>query len=353
MKVVLATDACTAGGVGRHLRDLADGLLLHDVDVQLAAPRGSKIVQVAAELGVRFRPFEDGLTKADIWHLHLADTYYRPSLRVLANARVGSRRVVVTEHLPRSNASDATLSDDARTPGAALAKTAFKKLQLGLAHSVIAVSAASRRFLLDRYGLAPARVVSIHNGVDLSRFRAPAGPPVVPRQPSVVAVGSLIRQKGHDVLIRASAVARHDWTVVVAGTGPQHEDLKDLAAKTAPGRVAFSGWVDDIPGLMRQASVVCMPSRWESFAYVPLEAMAMGLPVVASRVDGVDEAVAHERSGLLVEPDDPQALAAAIDRVMADAELSRVFARNARQDVAEFDVAVMVRKTVNHYRSLL
>ncbi|WP_067508220.1 glycosyltransferase family 4 protein [Actinoplanes sp. TFC3] len=352
MKVVLATDACTAGGVGRHLRDLADGLLLHDVDVEFAAPRGSKIGQVAAELGLHYKPFEDGLTKADVWHLHLADTYHRHSVRLLAKARVLSGRVVVTEHLPRSNASDSNLSSDLRTPGAALAKTAFKRVQLGLAHSVIAVSAASRRFLIDRYGLSPARVVSIHNGVDLARYRTPAADGGIPRQPSVVAVGSLIRQKGHDVLIEASASAREEWNVIVAGTGPQHSDLEKLAAKTAPGRVRFAGWVDDIPALMRQASVVCLPSRWESFAYVPLEAMAMGLPVVASRVDGVDEAVAHERSGLLVEPDNPQALAAAIDRVVEDAELSRVMSRNARHDVTDFDVALMVGKTLNHYRSL-
>lgn len=354
MKVVLATDARTAGGVGRHLADLAGGLLPRGVQVSFAGPRGSSVGRVAADLEVPFVAFEDGPSRADVWHLHLADTYDRRSVRVLAQARVSSRRVVVTEHLPRSNASDATLTDDRRTPGAASAKTMFKRVQLGLAHSVIAVSEGSRRFLIDRYGLRPDRVVTIHNGVDLDRFaaaavtRPPAGDP-----PVVVAVGSLIRQKGHDLLIRAAAQSRAGWRVVVAGSGPQHDELVRLAGAVAPGRVEFRGWVDDVRALMLGASVVCLPSRWESFGYAALEGMALGRPVVATRVDGVDEVVHDGTSGLLVRPEDPAALAAAVDRVVTDARLAGELADNARRDVAAFGLESMVGKTLTHYRSLI
>jgi len=353
MRVVLATDARTAGGVGRHLRDLAEGLRARQVEVSLAAPGGSGIAGVAADLGLRFTAFEAGLDRADVWHLHLADTFYRPSVPLLLRARRAGRRVVVTEHLPRSNASDAALSPDPRTPGAALAKTVFKRGQLGLAHSVIAVSEGSRRFLIGRYGLSARRVTGIHNGVDLDRFTPSDSPRPSGGRGAVVAVGSLIRQKGHDVLIRAAARSRLGWDVVIAGTGPQEPDLRRLAGSEAPGRVRFAGWVDDIPRLMREAALVCLPSRWESFAYVPLEAMAMGLPVVAARVDGVDEVVTHESSGLLVRPDDPEALAAAVDRVLGEAGLAESLGRNARRDVTGFGLARMTDMTLNHYRSLL
>ena len=348
MKVVLATDARGAGGVGRHIRDLAEGLIRRGVRVRLAGPAGSRLTEVADRLGVRFRAFEQGADRADVWHLHLADTFDRRSLRVLAGARLNSRRVVVTEHLPRTNASDPDLTADRRRRGAYLAKTVFKRLQLGLAHSVITVSTGSRRFLIDRYGLAGSRIVTIHNGVPLD------GPPrpLDASAKTVLAVGSLIRQKGHDVLIHAAAATGNDWTVVVAGAGPHHDDLTDLAHRVAPGRVRLSGWVDDVPALMARASVVCLPSRWESFAYVPLEAMAMGVPVVASRVDGIDEVVTDGTSGLLVEPDDPRALAAAIDRLIDDTRFAGAVRDSARRAVAGFGVDTMVDKTLAHYHRL-
>jgi glycosyltransferase involved in cell wall biosynthesis len=353
VKVVLATDARTRGGVGRHLGDLAGGLLRRGAEVSFAAPGGSRIAELAAALGAEFRAFEDGVHRADVWHLHLADTYDRGSFRALGRARLTSRRVVVTEHLPRNNASDPALTGDPRTPGAATAKTGYKRVQLGLAHSVLAVSEASRRFLLRRYRLPAGRVVTVHNGVDLDRFHphVPASEPAGP--PLVVAVGSLIRQKGLDVLIRAAARANRPWHVVVAGAGPQLESLRSLADEAAPGRIEFRGWVDDVPGLMRSATVVCLPSRWESFAYVPLEAMALGVPLVGARVDGVDELVTHERSGLLVEPEDPAALAAAVDRIAADPELARRLAGHGRATASGFGLDRMVDRTLSHYRSLL
>ncbi|MEV4636418.1 glycosyltransferase family 4 protein [Actinoplanes sp. NPDC049548] len=352
MKVVLATDARAAGGVGRHIKDLAEGLMGAGLTVSLAAPGDSTVGRVATELGIAFMPFENGVERADVWHLHLADTYDRGSLGILAKSRLKSRRVVVTEHLPRSNAADASLSDDPRTRGAATAKTAFKRLQLGLAHSIIAVSHASRKFIISRYGLSSRRIVSIHNGIDLSRFAPPSDQPPT-RAPTVVAVGSLIRQKGHDLLIRAAAASTSKWNIVVAGSGPQRAELERLADLVAPERVLFQGWVDDIAQLIWEAAVVCMPSRWESFAYVPLEAMALGRPVVASRVDGVDEVLTHGRSGLLVEPNDPVALAAAIDRLIEDAELANALGGTARRDITRFGLDSMIDQTVLHYRSLL
>ena len=353
MKVTLATDAGSPGGVGRHLTDLARGLRRLDAEVTFAAPAGSAIERTAAEFGSWFVPFEHGVEPADVFHLHLANTYDRRSVAVLARARRRARRVVVTEHLPRSNASDPGLTVDRRTLGAYTAKTCFKRLQLGLADSVIAVSRESRHFLLSRYGLNPDRVRTILNGVDIGHF-APGPARVRGRGgvPSVLAVGSLIWQKGHDVLIRAAGLARRDWTVVIAGAGPQHAALARLADLLAPGRVRFLGWHEDVPALMREATVVCMPSRWESFAYVPVEAMALGRPVVASRVDGVNEYICHGSNGLLVEPDDPAGLAAAIERLLGNPTRAAELAWAGRRDVGRLSVDRMVEQTYIHYRSL-
>ncbi|GAA3248356.1 hypothetical protein GCM10010532_093930 [Dactylosporangium siamense] len=347
----MATDAMIPGGVGRHIKDLARGFIERRCEVSLTAPAGSAMRQTADELGVPFTAFARAPGGADIWHLHLADTYHRGSVHQLARARLRNHRIVLTEHLPRSNASDAALTEDRRTPGAHAAKTAFKRIQFAVTHAVVAVSSGSRSFLIDRYGLAPDKVVAISNGVDLSRFASSAGLPVT-EPPVVLAVGALVRQKGHDLLIRAAAASRGDWRVVIAGEGPHRQELQRLADAVAPGRVELVGWLDDIRADMLAATAVCVPSRWEACAYVVPEAMALGRPVVATRVDGISDMIVHGHSGIVVDPDDPAKLAVEIDRLVDTRALAASIATTARQAAAGFGVDRMVRDTFELYRSL-
>lgn len=153
-------------------------------------------------------------------------------------------------------------------------------------------------------------------------------------------VSRLRREKGIDVLIRAldhldPAAGIH---VVIAGTGPEEPLLRQLAAR-APIPVHFLGHRDDVEVWFAAADIIVMPSKRESFGRTTVEAMAAGKPLVAARVGGLVEAVIDGETGILVPPNDPQALAAALRRILGDNELLRRCGEAAR---ARFEAAYTI-----------
>ena len=346
MRIVLATSAREKGGVWRHITDVAAGLRARGHEVQLdLVPSASRLRNDAEEKGfslrgARFR------TVPDVWHLHLADTYSRESLRFLVSARRTGALVVVTEHLPRTDASDPSLrSGGARSrPGAWAAKTAFKQIEFSLCDHVIAVSESSRRFLLTRYGIRSDKVVTVLNGVE-SRNVAPSSPEAPPR---FVGVGSVIAQKGFDLLIDAAALAEVPWSAEIVGDGPHQAELKERASPLARS-VRFVGRREDVVGALQSATALVAPSRWEASSYVALEAMQQGVAVVATRVDGLSEIVDDGVTGLLVDPASPRALASALDRLAADQRLARSMGSSGQRRVALFDVESMLDSLVRVY----
>ncbi|MGR7024928.1 glycosyltransferase [Geodermatophilus sp. URMC 62] len=167
-------------------------------------------------------------------------------------------------------------------------------------------------------------------------------------------VGRLDRQKGFDVLLRAVAdlPAVH---VVLVGDGPEREALEKLAADLGlEERVTMVGWSGDAPGLMRSFDVLAVPSRWEGLPLVVLEAMFGGVPVVATPVGGVSDAVRHEETGLLVAVEDVGDLTAALDRLEGDPALRRRLAAEAAAEAGRrFTAEAMVRSYEALYDELL
>jgi glycosyltransferase involved in cell wall biosynthesis len=167
-------------------------------------------------------------------------------------------------------------------------------------------------------GISSSWLLTILNGIDMEQFAftgpRPSGP--------IVTVARLSPEKDVVNLIRATALAAQraaDLRVEVAGDGPCWEELKRLAAELNLGdRIAFLGAVRDVPALLAGACLFVLPSRSEGIPLTALEAMASGLPVVATRVGGLPEVVDHGVTGLLVSPGDPAALAQAILRVWRD-----------------------------------
>lgn len=348
MRIVLATTARQRGGVWRHITDVATGLRArgHDVEIDLV-PTASLLREDAAARGLSVR--EASLRKApDIWHLHLADTYCRDSLRSLVAARLSGAAVVVSEHLPRSDASDPSArSVGARSrPGSWVTKTAFKRFEFTLCDRVIAASESSRRFLLTRYGVPPRKVVTIPYGVRPGNV-APSSPETPPR---FVAVGSVIMQKGFDLLIEAADLAETPWSAEIVGDGPHLVELRERASRLGRS-VCFVGWREDVAGALRSATALVVPSRWEAWPYVALEAMQQGVAVVATRVDGLSEIVDDGGTGLLVDPEAAGNLASALDRLAGDPRLAQTMGRNGQRRVALFDEESMLDGLVQVYTS--
>ncbi|MEB3258929.1 MAG: glycosyltransferase family 4 protein [Cyanobacteriota bacterium] len=182
------------------------------------------------------------------------------------------------------------------------------------------------------------------SSVILNALDPPASaPPPLPWDPPVLLLlGRLVPEKGCDVALRAlPAIVPHHpgLQVIVAGDGPSRPELQAIAQELGLGdRVRFLGWVDPqaVPGLINTATLVVVPSRWmEAFGIVALQAAQQARPVVASRVGGLPEVVLHDETGLLVEREDPEGLARAVLRLLADPELTRRLGEEGRRRAAE------------------
>ena len=207
---------------------------------------------------------------------------------------------------------------------------------------VVVLSARMRQDLLA-HGFPLAGVKVIPNGVDLTRFRptSPGSPPT--RQASLVLyIGRLNFQKGVDVLLAAwrdvqellpeSQRAR----LVIVGAGPGRAQLEGLTASLDVAKsVTFVGEQSDVAAWLRRGDVAVLPSRWEGMPNALLEAMASGLPCVATRVSGSEEVIQHSVNGLLVEPEDHVALAKALLTVLLDPALGGRYGCAARATIVE------------------
>lgn len=137
----------------------------------------------------------------------------------------------------------------------------------------------------------------------------------------------------------------------VAGDGPLRRDLADLAARYG-NRVRFVGTVDDIAALMGLARCVVCTSAWEGLPLTLLEALSLGTPVVATAVDGVTDVVPRD-AALLVEPDDPAAISAAISRILASEQLAEELRRKALAAAPTWRPETMLARYRSAYLSAL
>jgi glycosyltransferase involved in cell wall biosynthesis len=222
------------------------------------------------------------------------------------------------------------------------------------AFRMVAVSRDVERFLADTLRVRAAALVTLYNGVDASALARPTGGDRVRRelgltagQPVVGVIGNLLPVKGHVHLVRAAARlvgAYPDVAILLSGRPIQQAELEAEARTLGVERhVRFLGFRDDVPALLDAMDVFVLPSLSEGLSLALLEAMAAAKPVVATRVGGNPELVVDGETGHLVPPRDPDALATAIARVLADRAAAARLGRQARQRVLdEFSVERMV-----------
>jgi glycosyltransferase involved in cell wall biosynthesis len=225
-------------------------------------------------------------------------------------------------------------------PGRTMMKMALQRAAYGFAHTIVA-NCNAVRIRLRREGVPARKVVVIRNGVDVESIH-----PISKRERlrRIAVIANLRPEKGHDVFIDAAAavVARFpDARFLIVGDGPERQRLCERAEACGVSPVlTFAGYCDDIPARLAESDLFVLPSRSEALPNAVLEAMAAALPIVASHVGGVPELIQHERTGLLVAPGEPTALAAQLCRLMDDSALAYrlgTAARAAAQRHASFD----------------
>ncbi|MBE3073335.1 MAG: glycosyltransferase family 4 protein [Actinobacteria bacterium] len=210
-------------------------------------------------------------------------------------------------------------------------KCAVLLAQLRLASRIVANSHSTRDWIGESSRAVMLKTVVVYNGVDSpSTLIAPAQL-AGSADRHLVVVGRIAKRKGQDVAIKALHLLRlRGYSVdltLVGDVFPGYEEERVLLASLADGLglvdcIHFAGFSEEVAAYLQAADIVLVPSRVEPFGNVAVDAQMAGKPVVASNVQGLPEIVEHGRTGLLVAPDDPAALAAAVARLLDEPGLA-------------------------------
>jgi len=264
-----------------------------------------------------------------------ANTFALPAAALAGvSVRIGSRR---------------ELNPDKTAGQIALQRQAYR-----FAHAVVANSNAAARHLGSE-SVPADRIRIIPNGIDAGRFAERSGLRPVS---TILTVANLRKEKAHEVLLAAAArlTLRHPHVqFLIAGDGPRMAELRAMAdTLRIAGNVRFLGHREDIPALLAQADAFVLPSRSEAFPNSAIEAMAAGLPVIASAVGGLIDLVEDGQTGVLVRPDDPIALAEALESLVLSPERAAAIGAAARDEVTRrYSFDRMVRAFEDLYLSQL
>lgn len=229
------------------------------------------------------------------------------------------------------------------------------------AKTIIAISDSLANFVRDVEGVTPSKITRIHYGLDPNEVigKAKAGTLreeiKIKDSPLIGAVGRLTEQKGFDYLLEAFARVRDNVKeahLVIAGDGERRHALESKAQSlNIADAVHFLGWRDDVPSIMIDLDVLIVPSLWEGFGLVTLEAMALSKPIIASKVSALPEIISHDETGLLVSPADSAALADSILNLLRDPLKAKTMGQRGRARLEkEFTVQRMARQHVTVYK---
>jgi glycosyltransferase involved in cell wall biosynthesis len=353
--VLLVIDSLDGGGAERYVVDLAIALRNRGWPVEVACSTGGVRAGALAEAGIPVSALLGGLVKRRVSggygralrrlvedrcpavvHAHL----YASAAAAVVATRGSSVPVVLTEH------TEAPWRDRA---ACAVSRRVYQRVD-----HLVAVSSAIRDTLVGTYGVPAARVEVL--------LPAVADPAAVPHRRAGVSsglagvVGRLVPEKGVDVFLRAAALvaaALPAVRFVVVGDGPLRPALEARAASLGlAGVVTFTGFRPDAPQLIADLDVLAVPSRSDGSPLVVCEAMASGIPVVASRVGGLPDLVVHGVSGLLVRPEDPEDLARTLVHLLRDPAAAQDLGRRARQLATTRSHARLVDRMTEVYAAL-
>jgi glycosyltransferase involved in cell wall biosynthesis len=281
--------------------------------------------------------------RADLIHAHSSKAGFIGRLGAAMAARRG--RCVFTPH---------AWSFWSATGAKGAAYRRWERLGARLCARIVALTQAELNDGLAAGVGRPDQYRVVPNGIELDRFAA-AGDA---RSRRIIFVGRLARQKRPDLAVEIVRLVRADHPdaeLWVVGDGPERAELERLVDSAGlDGAVRLLGARRDLPELLRESACLLLPSDYESCPYAVLEAMAAGVPVVATDVGGVPELLDDGVQGLLVPPRRPDMAAAAVSRILADPELARALGDAGRMRARErYSLERMVTDTVAVYDELL
>ena len=374
MKIAMVSpyDFAWPGGVNSHVVQLSAELRNRGHEVTVIAPHSPSKSQIVDRLENQFIPMgrsvplSAGGSKARVTF----DWWLYPRVRALMDRE---RFDVVHLHEPLAPLLPLMVLQHSRAVNIGtfhaysnrqrlyrMTRRAVERWQKRL-HGRIAVSPAARAFVSPHFPGYSYRVIP--NGIDFQRFsHAEPFPELRDGRANILFVGRKDERKGLRYLLQAFSILRQtrdNARLIVVGPGdPDRECATLLNAIMAhdPDAVAVTGPVssDDLPKYYASADIFCSPATGgESFGIVLLEAMAAGVPVVASDIDGYRDVVSHDGNGLLVTPRDPSAIASAVGRVLDNPLLSAELTSAGRSAASEFRWERVASQVEDYYQQCI
>lgn len=274
----------------------------------------------------------------DLMHLHL---WNPASCRYgFIACRLAKTPIVITEH------------DPFRLPKL---KAKIKKFLLPDKLSIIAISKENEGFLKNEYKEITSNIFYVPNGIDIDEWTTFAPEAGKKSNEFIIAnVATLHKRKGQDILIKAFAEVCKNFPAMrlrLVGDGPDRNYYESLAKQFgAADKIEFLGQCRDIPEILAESDLFIMPSRREAFGMAILEAGMMKVPVIAANVGGIPDIIENEKTGLLVEKENVEELAAAIQKMLENENLMNELKENLYQKVeSEFSAKRMAELTEKVY----
>lgn len=351
-RIGLVIGQLTVGGAEGQLYELLRGMDRgrFEPTVYSLAGGGAALAERLASSGTRVRLIgASGLERARRLARALREDgiHLVHSWLFIANSYSGAAR------LAGARAPLVTSARNCKSQG--VAHHALNVAAFRLSRRIIANSMQVRDYIVRAYGAPAERIEVVYNGVDTERY-APANDARSPF-PVVLAAGRLVAQKNFGLLLEAAARIRRELPAVrflIAGEGPQRGFLAErIRALRLDGAVELLGERTDMEELLRQADVFWLPSSWEGLPNVVIEAMASGLPVVATDVGGTRELFTSGREGFLVRPDSVDDFVYFGGALLRDETLRRSMGAAARRRARQFSLERMVRATEQVYGAVL
>jgi glycosyltransferase involved in cell wall biosynthesis len=360
MKILYVITRAEMGGSQVHLLDLLQGF--RDThDLALATGEHGFLTEEAARLGVPvhilpdlvqpLRPHSDIKALMSTYRL-IRET--RPDLVHCHTSKAGiiGRAAARMAHVPAIFTAHTWSFAEGTSPLWKLVGTPSEWLAARWSESIITVSESNRSLALRRRVAPSGKIVTVHNGVLDTLSRARPGVDGVPR---IVMIARFAGQKNQAQLIQAAAGLKHPFHLTFVGDGPTRSTAEELSRSLGlQDRVEFAGIRTDTERILSESSIFVLATNWEGFPITILEAMRAGLPVVATDVDGVREAVVGGETGYLFPKGDTTSLGSILQALLTDpATRVRLGQAGRKRYEAEFTRSAMLRKILAVYEHVV
>ncbi|MEN5380470.1 glycosyltransferase family 4 protein [Sphingobacterium kitahiroshimense] len=358
MKVLHVINSLHTGGAEQLLVSTLPLMEKHHVDVDLLLLNGDRTPfyhKLEKESNIQIKSFGKSyynplyiiklipyLNKYDLIHVHLFPAMYFVALAKLLS--FSKTKLVFTEH----STSNKRLQNRMYFP--------FERLIYSLYTSVICISESVRETLVDMFNNHVGKYEVIENGINLENIaRAVASSRsefnFTDQDKLICMVAGFRKEKDHDTVVRALKHLPEHYKLLFVGSGEREEDIKRLTTTLGVShRITFLGVRTDIFSLVKMCDIAVLSSHWEGFGLAAAEAMACGIPTIASNVNGLSQVVSG--GGLLFEKGDELELADLISS-LEDILFYNEISANGKMKAQSYDLSNMVRKTISLYNKII